>query len=98
MKCPKCASTQIIKNGSIHNGKQKYRCKGCKRQFVEHPERYQISAEKKELVDRLLLERVSLAGIVRVVGVSKRWLQYYVNAKYEAQAQAVTITPKKKDG
>ncbi|MBF0573811.1 MAG: IS1 family transposase, partial [Desulfamplus sp.] len=30
MKCPKCSSLNIIKNGSIHNGKQKYSCKDCR--------------------------------------------------------------------
>jgi hypothetical protein len=30
----------------------------------------------------LLLERLPLSGIVRVTGVSKRWLQYYINDKY----------------
>ena len=42
-----------------------------------------ISEEIKALVDKLLLERISLAGIARVVGVSKRWLQNYVNNKYD---------------
>ena len=27
MNCPTCQSENIIKNGSIHNGKQKYACK-----------------------------------------------------------------------
>ena len=30
----------------------------------------------------MLLERLPLSGIVRVTGVSKRWLQYYINDKY----------------
>ena len=41
-----------------------------------------ISDEKKALIDRLLLERISLAGIARSVGVSECWLQNYVNKKY----------------
>jgi insertion element IS1 protein InsB len=95
MNCPKCESERIVKNGSIHNGKPKYWCKGCGRQFVVDPQPYRISAEKREMVDRLLLERISLAGIARVVGVSKRWVQYYVNAKYATQARQVKVTPKK---
>jgi predicted RNA-binding Zn-ribbon protein involved in translation (DUF1610 family) len=27
--CPKCGSSHTIKNGSIHNGKKKYKCKDC---------------------------------------------------------------------
>ena len=32
-------------------------------------------------VDKLLVERISLAGIARAVSISKRWLQEYVKKK-----------------
>ena len=95
MDCPKCNSQNIIKNGSIHNGKQKYACKDCGRQFVENPENV-ISQETKDLVDKLLLEKLPLAGIVRVTGVSDRWLQNYVNVKYEAIPKIIDVTSKGK--
>jgi len=41
-----------------------------------------IDAQTKELIDQLLLERISLAGIARVTGVSKKMVSDYVNAKY----------------
>ena len=70
----------------------------CGRQFVNNPQQKRISDDSKGLVDQLLLERVPLAGIVRVTGVSARWLQDYVNRKYEAQPQQVAIpAPKKAD-
>ncbi|MBJ7899138.1 MAG: IS1 family transposase, partial [Cyanobacteria bacterium RI_101] len=37
LSCPHCHSQKIVKNGSIHNGKKKYRCKNCGRQFIENP-------------------------------------------------------------
>ncbi len=80
-KCPRCGSTEYVKNGSIHNGKQKYMCKACGRQFVDNPQNQRISDATKALIDKLLLEKLPLAGIARVTGVSERWLQYYVNAK-----------------
>ncbi len=40
-------------------------CKECGRQFVEEPENRIIPDETKELIDRLLLEKISLAGIAR---------------------------------
>jgi IS1 family transposase len=43
----------------------------------------------------MLLERISLAGIARVVGVSERWLQNYVNAKYKSVPQEVEVVKKK---
>mgnify|MGYP006439115167 CR=1 FL=1 len=82
MHCPDCHSIQLVKNGSNALGKQMYRCKDCGRQFVLNPAKEPISDEKKDLIDRLLLERISLAGIARVVGVSESWLQTYVNDKY----------------
>ncbi len=65
-------------------GKPKFACKDGRRQFVEHPAWKPISDETKALIDKLL-ERVSLAGIVWVTGLSAQWLQDYVNAKYAAQ-------------
>ena len=79
--CPICESAGSVKNGHIHNGKQRYLCRVCARQFVEHPQQQEVSADKKALIDKLLLERLSMAGICRVVGVSERWLQTYVNKK-----------------
>jgi insertion element IS1 protein InsB len=48
------------------------------------------------LIDRLLLEKISLAGIVRATGVSERWLQSYVNQKLGAVKREVQVTSKKK--
>ena len=80
--CPNCSSTKIVKNGLNATGKQNHLCKGCGRQFVFDPLRLPISEEKKALIDRLLLERLSLAGIARAAEVSESWLQNYVNQKY----------------
>jgi hypothetical protein len=97
MQCPRCQGTRVIKNGRIHNGKPKWLCKDCRRQCVEHPQHRVIEASKG-LIDKLLLERVSLAGMARVAEVLERWLQYYVNAHYAALPRAVTVTAKKRGG
>ncbi len=94
--CPRCQGTRIVKNGAIHIGKPKWMCKDCRRQWVTNPICRRISNETKQTIDKLLLERVSLAGIVRVTRVSPRWLQYYVNAKYESISRSVTVTEQKK--
>ena len=96
MQCPRCNGTRLVKNGSIHSGKPKWLCKECGRQFVVDPAQHRISDKTKQTIDKLLLERVSLAGIVRVTGVSPRWLQYYVNAKYAAVPRSVTVTEQKR--
>ena len=58
--CPSCDSYHTIKNGSAHNGKLKNQCKNCGRQFVINPSQKIVSEETKQLIDRLLLERISL--------------------------------------
>ncbi|MFM6207264.1 IS1 family transposase, partial [Planktothrix sp.] len=63
--CPICESAQTVKNGRIHNGKQRFKCKDCGRQFIEQPTKKVIDPATRELIDRLLLERLSLAGIAR---------------------------------
>jgi len=94
--CPLCASSQTVKNGHIHNGKQRFKCRDCGRQFVEHPRKKVIAPATRELIDRLLLERLSLAGIARATQVSEQWLQTYVNAKYAQVPRQVQVSSKKK--
>ena len=94
MNCPHCSSAEIVRNGSNSVGTPKFLCKGCGRQFVERPKKPPISQETKALIDRLLLERVPLAGIARVTRVSERWLQTYVNEKYDRTPRQVDVKKK----
>jgi DNA invertase Pin-like site-specific DNA recombinase len=50
---------------------------------VADPRKGPVSAERQELVRRLLGERLSLRAIARAVGVSRSWLQTFVNAVYD---------------
>lgn len=94
--CPSCESQAVVKNGFIHNGNQNYKCKACGRQFVEAPKQKRITQTTKDLIDKLLLEKIPLAGIARVCDVSETWLQDYVNRKYESIPQQVNVSSKKK--
>jgi transposase-like protein len=96
ISCPTCESKHIVKNGKIHNGKQNHKCRDCNRQFVENRQQKIISQSTKDLIDKLLLEKIPLAGIARVTEVSEVWLQGYVNAKYEAVPKEINIKAKKK--
>jgi len=51
--------------------------------------------ETKQLIDKLLLERLSLAGIACVTDGSERWLQNYVNDKFNNLKQEVEVTKKR---
>lgn len=81
-KCPHCDSANTKKNGHTHYGKQNHMCKDCGRQFVIGGQDWFITAEQKQLVDKLLLERISLAGISRVLSISEKWLWDYISEKY----------------
>ena len=67
---PSCESTHILKNGNTHHKKPKFLCKTCGRQFIETPPKRSISSGVKEIIKKLLLERFSLIGIARSLGVS----------------------------
>jgi insertion element IS1 protein InsB len=66
---------------------------------VQDPQNKIIDQATKTLIDKLLLEKIALAGIARVVEVSEPWLQSYVNAKYQSVARSLPtkVRAKKKD-
>jgi hypothetical protein len=82
--CPQCESQQFKKNGHIHNGQQNHRCKDCGRQFVLQAEYRVIDEGQRSLVEPLLLEKISLHGICRAIGVSIRWLMDFMVASFAA--------------
>ena len=54
-----------------------------------------VSQETWDLVDNLLLEKIPIAGISRVTGISEPWLQRYINDKYENIDQQINVVKKK---
>jgi insertion element IS1 protein InsB len=77
-----------------HRGKQHYQCRDCRRQFVEDPQWQSKPKETKTLVNRLLHEKILLAGIARATGVSESWMQGHANAVYEVVPQTAEVIPK----
>ena len=94
--CPDCLSSRVVKNGRIHNGKQNFKCRECGRQFVQDPQNKIIDQATKTLIDKLLLEKIPLAGIARVTDVAEPWLQSYVNQKYQDVPRQVQVRAKKR--
>jgi hypothetical protein len=80
----------------MHNGKQRFKCRDCGRQFIEQPTKKVIDLATRDLIDRLLLERLFLTGIARATKVSEQWLQTYINEKYAGVPRQVQVTPKKR--
>jgi insertion element IS1 protein InsB len=91
--CPRCKSPQYKKNGHIHNGKQNHHCHDCGRQFVQCLEQYLIAEDKRGLIERLLVERISLRGICRAVGVTLKWLLGFLVQCVEALPDHLHVQP-----
>src|SRR5262244_3745878 len=82
--CPQCGSRQYKRNGRSHSGKQNHKGKACGRAFVLVPENHVITEEQQAVIARLLLERISLRGICRVIGVGLRWLLSFMGERFTA--------------
>ena len=80
--CPRCHSAHVVRNGKGRSGTPNFLCRGCSRRFVAHPKKGPVSEEIRQLIRRLLLERLSLRAIARITGVSRSWLQRFVNELY----------------
>jgi insertion element IS1 protein InsB len=91
--CPQCQSPQFKKNGHIHNGKQNHHCHDCGRQFVQCCEQYLIAEDKRGLIERLLVERISLRGICRAVGVTLKWLLGFLVQRCAALPDHLHVHP-----
>lgn len=94
--CPNCGSKEVSRNGKTRHGKQNYKCRECRRQFVLNPAGKPITKEQYELRSRMLVERISQAGIARVLQVSEDTVQRYVNSQAAAVKKQVEVTPKEK--
>lgn len=90
--CPHCQCLAVRKNGSTHNGKQKYQCLSCLRQFVENPQNKVIPPETRERIRRSLVERVSLEGICRIFDVSLPWLLEFMQQTFAQLPDDLTAT------
>ena len=52
-----------------------------------------ITEEQRILIDRLLLERLSLRGICRAAGVGLRWLLQFRVARFQAAPEHLNVKP-----
>ena len=85
MQCTKCGSERIYKSGFIKS-EQRYKCKGCGRQFV--PTRHHGRSETEKLTAILLyINGLSLRTIGRLLKVTAaavlKWVRQYAIENYE---------------
>jgi insertion element IS1 protein InsB len=91
--CPRCQSSKYKKNGHIHGGKQNHHGHDCGRQFVQCFEQYLILDERRALIERLLVERISSRGICRAVGVQLKWLLGFRGQCFKALPDHLHVQP-----
>ena len=89
--CPQCGSPHFKRNGHTHHRKQNYQCLDCNRQFVASSRL--ISGATKELVKKLLLERIPLRGICRALKISLPWLLSFIVELYEQLPDDLNVEP-----
>lgn len=77
MKCPKCQSSKIIKNGH-RRGKQCYKCNDCDRQYVESPVTRSYPPEVKQLCLKMYLNGMGLRGIERVTKIHHTTIMLWI--------------------
>jgi insertion element IS1 protein InsB len=63
----------------------------CGRAFILVPENHVITEEQRALIERLLLERISLRGICRAVGVGLQWLLQFMVERFQAAPEHLYV-------
>src|SRR5438445_3725996 len=91
--CPQCKSPKLKKIGHNHNSPRNHHCHDCWRQFGQGFEQYLSAADKRSLIERLLVERMSLRGICRAVGVTLKWLLGFLVQCFEALPDHLHVQP-----
>ena len=65
-----CKRSWSVHHDSKPHRKQRYVCKDCGRQFVENPPNKRTPQQLWDMVDKLLLEKIPIAGISRMTEIS----------------------------
>lgn len=80
--CPSCGSRAYKKNGINQYGDQNHKCLECGRQFVLDPQNKIVSEETKNLIRKLLIEKLTIGAICRIADVSKTWLLHFLKEEW----------------
>ena len=92
--CPYCLSTKVIKKGlNTTKKKQRFKCCNCKKHIVTDGHKWFVTEYDKEILSRLLGEKLSLRGICRVLKLSLSWLMIYINKIYNKLPDDLNFKP-----
>ena len=78
--CPKCDSSNIVKNGKNSAGSQQFLCKDCGKSGVMYPSHKRSEAELEQILSAYR-ERPSMRGIVRLHYLSHNTLKTLLQKK-----------------
>ena len=98
MDCPKCKSTNFIKNGIV-SGRQRYKCKHCGNNYTVEKKSDVKSADTRRLALSMYLEGLGFRSIGRVLNISygtvyqwvKRWGEQVDLPRSESAAEIVEL-------
>lgn len=74
-RCPECGEGRVWKYGKTPNGRQRYRCHVCRRQFVADSD-HRVDSDAHDIVASLLSQGVAPPKIARALTgrISLRWI------------------------
>ena len=90
MKCPRCPTAHIVKNGTSRHGHQRWQCLACQKTFGEKDRRL-VAPEKKAAALAQYLEGVGQRATERLLGVSHNSITNWV--KKAVAGQVLKTTP-----
>ncbi len=71
--CPHCHKAEpVIRHGTNRGGTARCRCKDCKRTFTPAPNTRKTSPQREAQVLSALSERLSIAAVARMLGMSRQ--------------------------
>lgn len=75
--CPKCDSTNIVKNGHDYKGAQKYHCKDCDAYGTLDTKKATAEAQREQALNAYF-ERASMRGVKRIFSISRYYLAQWL--------------------
>ena len=88
--CPKCKSTERVKNGHI-KGRPRFRCKECGYDYTVLQKSTSVPIDKKRLALQMYLEGLGFNSIGRILEVSHvsvlKWIRQYGKQAEELRSE-----------
>jgi transposase-like protein len=78
IRCRRCGSTQLGKNGRTTSGQQKFHCRACNL-YGTLDTKDQERAQRRATVENLQCERLSQRAIARTLGMGRNTVAQFSN-------------------